>query len=230
MSSCVCVLMTCAVYFNLDGTLVSHDLDYDAIYRGSVDAAGLDALMDDYEEYTDRFFKYFQDGWAFPRRQAIRDRMAEHGIEDQGQSDAFAVAWEDAEADAVTLMPGAEAALDELDDRPLGVVTNGTGRLQRAKLERLGIADRFDIVLVSSEIGVVKPNSEFFGIAREALDADRYVMVSQELRRDVLPAKRAEFATIWLSTQEGSAQVERLIDRRVQGLADVPAAVADLCE
>ncbi|MFB6076936.1 MAG: hypothetical protein ABEK12_02295, partial [Candidatus Nanohaloarchaea archaeon] len=54
--------MTCAVYFNLDGTLTVHDIDYTAVYETAIADAGLDALADAYEAYTDGFFKYFQDG------------------------------------------------------------------------------------------------------------------------------------------------------------------------
>lgn len=222
--------MTCAVYFNLDGTLTRHDLDYEAIYRRAIAAADLDALEKEYETYTDRFFRYFQNGWTFPRRQAIRDVMADHDIPDTGRSDLFAGAWEDGEADAVTLRDGAREVLEQVAaHHQVGIATNGTGRLQRMKLDDLGIADLVTAAAVSSEVGTAKPHSEFFAAARAVIEADHHVVVSDELRRDILPAKRADFLTVWLSPEPGSPQVEELVDRRVATLADVPAAVDDLC-
>lgn len=215
-----------SLYFNLDGTLVDHRIDYEAIYDEAVQAADLDALSSDYEDYTDAFFDYFQNGWTFPRRQAVLAVMKDHGIEDLGQSDRFAEAWEDGEADRVSLREGARETLEALDgEHALGVVTNGTGRLQRMKLERTGIRDLFDAVVISSEIGVTKPHSDFFETAREALQDEPHVLVSQELRRDVLPAKRLDFTTVWLSAEEGDPQVEDLVDARIATIADLPAAL-----
>ncbi|MFB6166918.1 MAG: HAD family hydrolase [Candidatus Nanohaloarchaea archaeon] len=222
--------MSCAVFFNLDGTLTDHDLDYKDIYQGAVREAGLENLEDRYEDYTDRFFRYFQDGWAFPRRQAILDLMREEELEDLGESDRFAEVWEEEEAGRTTLKDGAEDLLHSLSNRyTLGVATNGTGDLQRKKLEVAGVKEAFDSVVISSEIGVTKPHSDFFEAAEGSVETERYVMVSSELRRDILPAKRQEFLTVWVSEEEGNEQVEQLVDRRVPSLEEVQEAVDELC-
>ncbi len=223
--------MSCAVYFNLDGTLVDHDLDYEEIYRQAVAEAGLDDVDDAYQTYTDRFFQYFQNGWTFPRRQAITDIMRDRDIADIGVSDRFAAAWEAAEADAATPKPGIDGLFQGLPgDASLGIATNGTGALQRAKLENAGLVEAVDAVLVSSEIGVTKPNADFFEHAREELDAERYVIVSHDLRRDILPATREDFRTVWISDEAAeNPQIGELVDRRVPSLADVGSAVQELC-
>ncbi|MDY6773667.1 MAG: HAD family hydrolase, partial [Candidatus Nanohaloarchaea archaeon] len=223
-------LMDCAVFFNLDGTLIDHDLDYESIFQEAVEEADIEGLEDAYEDYTDRFFRYFQKGWTFPRRQAILDVMKERGVEDLGESDRFAESWEDREAGEAEPLEGAVELVEELSNsHPLGIVTNGTGRLQRMKLEKAGIEELFDSVLISSELGVSKPNAEFFERAREEVEAEEHVIVSNELRRDILPAKREEFLTVWVSEEEGNAQVEQLVDRRVESLEEVPGAVEELC-
>ncbi len=222
--------MSCAVFFNLDGTLTRHDIDYADIYRQAVAAADLSALDDEYESYTDLFFRYFQNGWTYPRRQAIQRVMDDHDMVDHGRSDAFATAWEDAEADATRFRDAAAEVVETVADRsPVGIATNGTGRLQRMKLEKAGLTGLVDAAVISSEIGMTKPNSAFFDAARDALAADSHVMVSDDLRRDILPAKRAEFLTVWLSDEPGSPQVEELVDRRVTDLSEVPDAVDALC-
>ncbi|MCJ7479205.1 MAG: HAD family hydrolase [Candidatus Nanohaloarchaeota archaeon QJJ-7] len=222
--------MSYAVFFNLDGTLLDHDMDYEKIYIESVEESGLEELKDSYEEYTDGFFQYFQRGWTFPRRQAILDLIREEGLSDLGQSDRFAEAWEDAEAAESGPKEGAVNVLDSLSDSfSLGIVTNGTGRLQRMKLEDAGILDSFDTVLISSEIGLAKPNADFFDRARNEVEVDEHVIVSHDLRRDILPAKREDFLTVWLSEEEGNPQEEQLVDRRVESLGEVPGAVEELC-
>lgn len=221
--------MTCAVYFNLDGTLTRHDYDYPAIYRDAIDAAGID-LTDAYEEYTNTFFNYFQDGWAYPRRQAILDILRENSIEDLGQSDAFAQAWEEREAAETTFRDGAADLVARLSDRyTVGIATNGTGSLQRAKLEQGTLTEHLDSIVVSSEIGVPKPNKDFFAVAGAAVDADTGIVVSDDLKRDILPAKRAGFKTVWVAAQEPEQDVSQVVDRRVSSLADVEDAVNELC-
>lgn len=222
--------MECAVFFNLDGTLIDHDLDYESIYLEAVEECGLSQLEDAYEQYTDRFFQYFQDGWTFPRRQAFLDVLQDHDMEDLGHSDRFAEAWEEAEADRAEALPGAVDVIQQLSRSfTLGIATNGTGGLQRRKLDEAGMGQYFDVVLVSSEIGVAKPHADFFDRARSEVDADECIMVSEDLRRDILPAKREEFLTVWVSAEEGNAQVEQLVDERAASLDDVPAAVERLC-
>jgi putative hydrolase of the HAD superfamily len=51
---------------------------------------------------------------------------------------------------------------------PVGLATNATNDLH-ADLEALGVADDFDVVINSSEIGVHKPAREFFQAACEAV-------------------------------------------------------------
>lgn len=221
--------MTCVVYFNLDGTLTQHDYDYPGIYAQAIEAAGLD-LADAYEEYTNTFFNYFQDGWAYPRRQAMLDIMRERAIADTGETDAFAEAWEEEEAEATTFRDGAAELVQALGERhTVGIVTNGTGGLQRAKLEQAGLTDHLESVVVSSEIGVPKPNADFFTAAEDAVEADTYIVVSDDLKRDILPAKRAGFTTVWLAAQEPEQDLSQVVDRRVESLDEVEDAVDELC-
>lgn len=226
--------MTCAVFFNLDGTLTENTTDYEAIYAQAVQEADLDELKNMYKQYTDSFFTYFQRGWAFPRRQAILDLLNEHNIDDVGVSDRFAAAWEDAEAEQTQFRPTAKAVFQQLEpDHVLGIITNGTGQLQRRKLENASLTDLLTSILVSSEIGVSKPNVAFFETARETVNANTCIAVSHDLRRDILPAKRAEFKTIWIAPPNDAAdnpQMKELIDAHVTTLEDVPDAVRQLCE
>lgn len=223
--------MTCAVYFNLDGTLTANTADFESIYQEAVTQAGLEELKEEYDEYTDRFFNYFQKGWAFPRRQAILDLIQDYELDDLGESDAFAEAWEDAEAEDTTFQDAASSVLETIHaEHGTGVLTNGTGRLQRMKLKDAGVAEGLDAIVISSEVGVPKPNSEIFDIAKDALDADDHIIVSHDLRRDILPGKRAEFKTIWISNAEpDNPQIEKLVDTQVDSLEDVPDAVETLC-
>ena len=98
--------------------------------------------------------------------------------------------------------PDVEPALRELrDSHALALVTNGASCLQREKLTTSGLRDYFDVVVVSAEFGVSKPNASIFHHALSQLQSDpaRAVMVGDNLSRDVDGAIAAGLQAVWLN-------------------------------
>lgn len=225
--------MTCAVYINLDGTLTENAVNYPQIYYNAVEQAGITGLDDTYEDYTDRFFKYFQNGWAFPRRQAMLDLLDEHNIDDLGLTDAFGEAWDELETEQTTFRTGAVQAIQSLaENHAVGVITSGTSRLQRMKLEKEHLSQHLQAIIISTEIGKNKPNADFFKEAQNAIEADTYVVISHDLRRDILPAKRLDMKTVWLGEKdtENNQQIQQLVDSQIDNLEELPETVNRLCQ
>lgn len=99
------------------------------------------------------------------------------------------------------LYPDAADVLSALASRAsLGLITNGLSDVQRSRLSRLGIADYFDAIVVSSEVGVTKPRPEIFDVAFEQLghpDKATTVMVGDSLTSDVAGGAGYGIATCW---------------------------------
>ena len=75
--------------------------------------------------------------------------------------------------------------------RPVGLATNATDRL-RGDLDRLGLADEFDVVINSSELKVHKPAVEFFRLACELIgEQPKRVFFVDDDDRAVLGARSA---------------------------------------
>ena len=88
----------------------------------------------------------------------------------------------------VALEPGARDLLLRVRrEHRLGLVSNGTGRTQRAKLTRLGIADPLDPIVISEEVGVRKPDARIFQIALSnwSLPRESVVFVGDDPVADV---------------------------------------------
>jgi putative hydrolase of the HAD superfamily len=85
----------------------------------------------------------------------------------------------------------------------LAVVSNANGTV-RAKLARLGLADRFDVILDSQEEGVEKPDPRLFAIALERLAAraETTLHVGDLYEVDVVGARAAGLA-VWLLDTAG---------------------------
>ncbi len=124
------------------------------------------------------------------------------------------------------LYEGATDVLDALRGQAaLGLITNGLSEVQRTRLERLGIADYFDTVIVSAEVGVAKPKREIFECAFRSLnspDPKSTVMVGDNLNSDIRGGKNVGIATCWYNPTERSRQSSDVEPtHEIRGLAEL---------
>lgn len=97
--------------------------------------------------------------------------------------------------------------LNKLSHRKLGIISNGDKYQQRQKLEELNIVDRFDLIVISSDIGISKPNPEIFwhGCKKANENIANCYYVGDNLHTDAKAASEAGLKGIWLNRE----QVER---------------------
>jgi putative hydrolase of the HAD superfamily len=103
----------------------------------------------------------------------------------------------------------------------LAIVTNGASDTQREKLAILGIADLFDAIIVSGEVGAAKPDPRIFEVALATLEVDAAdaVHVGDSLRLDVGGALAAGIHAVWLNrTGAARSALEPRPDREVSTL------------
>ena len=102
-----------------------------------------------------------------------------------------------------TLFPDAIGALKSLRDRGfrLGSVTNRgyAGSRFWDEMRDLGLADLFEVVAVSCQVGYMKPHPRIFQYALDhmALDPAETVMVGDSLRADVEGAITVGMTAVW---------------------------------
>ena len=104
--------------------------------------------------------------------------------------------------DAWRAVPGALALLRALRGRAkVGVVSNNLAREQWEKLRFCGFAPLVDVVVISEEAGVSKPDPRIFEIALERLEtrASQAVMIGDAWRTDIDGAARAGIRAIWFN-------------------------------
>jgi 2-haloacid dehalogenase len=101
------------------------------------------------------------------------------------------------------LYPGVPALLDALAGEPtiaLALVTNGLSDVVRARVARLGLARYFRTIVVSSELGIAKPDPAIFEHALAALgspDKRSALVVGDSLSSDMRGGRNAGIATCW---------------------------------
>jgi len=105
---------------------------------------------------------------------------------------------------AVEWRPGARVALDRAREQAqVGLITNGTRKTQRAKLDTLGIADAFETIVYAADQTEPKPSPAPFERALDVLgaSADSALYVGNDYRADVIGAKRAGLAACWIPSE-----------------------------
>jgi putative hydrolase of the HAD superfamily len=118
------------------------------------------------------------------------------------------------------------------DSYVLGLITNGASCLQREKLATAGLSEYFDVVVVSGEFGVGKPDPSIFKHALTQLgsQSERAVMIGDSLARDVDGAIAAGLGAIWVN-RSGSRRPEDRPDLvEVSSLDDLQAALESLVD
>lgn len=107
------------------------------------------------------------------------------------------------------LEPGADAVLVHLRDAGyrLALLTNGAGPLQRAKIERFGLASRFHHIQIEGEVGVGKPDPAAFRrmFAALAVEPAEVCVVGDSLVWDIRPAMALGCFTILYDPEAGEA-------------------------
>lgn len=101
------------------------------------------------------------------------------------------------------LYPGTTDALDRLTRHAtLGIVTNGIGDVQRARIGRLRLDRWFDAFVISGEVGIAKPDPAIFDLAFAELGEparSTALMVGDSLTSDMAGGTAAGIDTAWLN-------------------------------
>ena len=198
------------ILFDIDGTLLddaaSERAGAAALYAVAAESDSLEEFTRAWSAASQRHYARYLAGetdFQGQRRARVRE-IVDDSLTDAAADRLFEV-YLAAYESAWTLYPDALGCLDALTCHRLGVVSNGHGAQQRRKLERLGIADRFEGVLISSEAGCRKPAAGIFLKACALLGTrpEDALYVGDRYEIDALGARAAGLAGVWLD-RDGS--------------------------
>jgi putative hydrolase of the HAD superfamily len=136
------------------------------------------------------------------RREAWRLALADANVYDDGLAEELADTFGVERRRRHQTFPDAARVLTwSRRSHRLGLVTNGASCLQREKLAASGLGRYFDVVVVSGDLGVSKPDGSIFHHAMGLLDAapQTTTMVGDNLVRDVDGAIAAGLRGVWLN-------------------------------
>ena len=151
------------IFFDADETLFTFD-SFTGLQRMFLDYSVTFTAEDfqDYQAVNKPLWVDYQNG-------AITSLQLQHGrfeswaerlnVEPGKLNEAFINAM----AEICTPLPGAVSLLNAIrGNAKIGIITNGFSALQQVRLERTGLRDYFDLLVISEEVGVAKPNKKIF--------------------------------------------------------------------
>jgi putative hydrolase of the HAD superfamily len=145
---------------------------------------------------------------------------------DCSAASAIANHYRDLREQRVAVFEGAIATLSWLRDRgvKLGMMTNGAGPAQRAKIDRFELAAHFEHIIIEGEFGVGKPHpSVYQTLLRElrVTPAETWT-IGDNLRWDVYPAIEMGMHGIWVDASDRGVPVDwREPDRIVRSMNEL---------
>lgn len=213
------------VAFDLDGTLCYYGVSTQEAIVEALRRAGRSIdLVGDLDEaavrYNELWREMEQNGSSAV---SLRERiwqclLAEHEVEQVGGlARELAETYTQVRIPSVRLYKGARELLCDLrDSYRLGLLTNGPSDMQWPKIEHLDIQSLFNVVLVSGDVGIHKPNRLIFEqfLSRLGVMAKEVLYVGNSYRMDVVGAKGVGMTSAWIrdgdadETGNGAADIE----------------------
>ena len=158
------------------------------------------------------------------RREAWSRALADYGVNDLAFAEQLAAIFLAERRARHVVFSDVETNLTNLREiYQLALVTNGAPDLQREKIQGAKLAQYFDAILISGEVGIGKPEPRIFMLALEAVAASpsETVMVGDSLARDILGAQHVGLKGIWLNRSGRDATNEITPDAHITSLSQL---------
>ena len=129
-------------------------------------------------------------------------------------------------------LPGALEALESLEKKyQLYLASNGTSRVQHGRLDSANIRHLFRDIFISHEIGVNKPDPEYFRRCFAKIpdfDPKKAMIVGDSLTSDIQGGIGVGIATCWINPQHKPACDEIKPDYELESLSQLEAMLETL--
>jgi putative hydrolase of the HAD superfamily len=188
-----------AVLFDLDGTLLDRRRSFERFARNQWERFAGALTPVDADEYVRTLVRLDGDGYG-PRRDLFTGLTMRFELASD-LADTLLADYRAGFPSACVLFPDVRGTLEALraSGLKLGLITNGSVRMQSRKLECLSLSSAFDTIVISAAEGVSKPDPEVFARALTRLQADaaRSVFVGDHPDVDIAGARAAGMRTVW---------------------------------
>lgn len=217
------------VFLDLDDTLLDFHLAEHIAMTSTLAAVGApndDATLARYSEINRSCWERLERG-EWTRQEVLVGRFkllfAELGV--NADPELTQQIYEDKLCIGHYFLPGAEKLLDDLYGRyKLYITSNGTARVQDARIESSGIAKYFDGIFISQRVGADKPSPVFFErvfAAIEGFSPDEAIIVGDSLTSDIKGGRDAGIITCLYNPKGRAGRADIVPDHEIASLDEL---------
>ncbi len=152
-----------AIFFDFDDTLQSRQGAYRLYCEAFMDKYFPGISDDEREKKLDEMEEYVDGGYK-DREEYFPELIELWGWDDHPPMQELYDSFNNDYGKYVVMLPNALDVLEEIKQRgyTMGIISNGVSVLQNTKLDTAGIRDMFDVITVSGDFGVYKPDRRIF--------------------------------------------------------------------
>ena len=161
------------------------------------------------------------------RREIVAAALLQLGIDAPALANEIADTYSLEREEALQPVPGAIEALRHLRGQGvrLALITNGSAKAQRRKIDRFDLSPLFDSILIEGEFGVGKPDERVYLHALDQLNVkpEEAWMAGDNLEWDVRAPQRLGIFAIWLDFAGRGLPESSLVhpDRIIRSLSEL---------
>ncbi|MBD8067357.1 HAD family hydrolase [Bacillus sp. PS06] len=102
----------------------------------------------------------------------------------------------------------------------VAIITNGSTQRQKAKIMNTHLNDRFDLIIISEEVGMSKPDKRIFELALNQLNVkpEDALFVGDDLEKDIAGCQNANIKGIWFNPNKIKNDTEIIPFAEIQSL------------
>lgn len=214
-----------AIYFDLDNTLIDRTGAAYDIYCDIVS----DCLPDlarhsiEFEGAVQRLMVW--DEYGTIEKAHCFSRFCKEYHLDSSLVEKLSQRWAEEFGGYARTFPKSEETLQKLSEKyRLGLLTNGYPKMQRKKLEISGLEKYFEVIIVSGEHGMHKPDVRIFEMAAEkmGLKPKEIAFVGDTFAADILGALRCGMKPVWIHSDHlMKTNADILKIHRIEELSDL---------
>jgi len=191
-----------AMIFDLDDTLLDRDKALAGFLRLIIEKCYQDIDIINFEEMLMRFREIDRHGHNSNKVEVLAELYKSHSPAYMIPEEEVVDYWNNTFPSCFTLATKTIETVTRIKETAqVAIITNGVTKTQRSKIENSGLAEYFDTILISQEVGISKPDRRIFqmALAKLKVKAEETLFVGDNLEGDIAGCQSAGIKGIWIN-------------------------------
>lgn len=228
------------LFFDLDRTLWDFEANSKRALQHLYEELSLGDTIEHFNHFHHTYIRINADLWqlygkgkltkAELRDNRFKNALAHHGIHDHGLAQQMSDGYIEISPRQTQLFPNALEVLEQFrkEKYKMHIITNGFPEVQYIKLTNSGIADFFDEVLCSEDVGSTKPHPAIFkeALRRTHCQSQHAIMIGDDFKVDIVGALNAGWTAIHFDPERKFKKEGNV--PRIRDLSELPEVISML--